>query len=320
MLSVSRANAMRLARWIATAVSMSVFAGLLAACASAPNIKADNVAGLPERAPSQPISLARIIGVPPNVSKQLTAKLKTAAGDKNVTVVPSKDKTSQYTLRGYIATSPDATNHKLSYIWDVTDKSGKRVHRITGEETVRAKPGGNPWSSIGDQTLTRIASSTMGNLATWLPTQSTAATPVAARPTPKPTPAAARPAPSRKARTSSRDFLARVPSIRGAPGDGKSSLASALRDQFRKKGIKLAQGTGRKVFTVAGRVTMSDASSSKQSISIKWQITGPSGENVGVVSQNNKIPKGSLDGRWGPVASLAAAGAIDQILDLIKQH
>ena len=43
-------------------------------------------------------------------------------------------------LRGYIVAARDKTSTKVSYIWDVTDPTGKRVNRITGEEVVGDAP------------------------------------------------------------------------------------------------------------------------------------------------------------------------------------
>jgi hypothetical protein len=39
-----------------------------------------------------------------------------------------------------------------------------------------------------------------------------------------------------------------------------------------------------------------------------------SGKKLGTVSQNNKIPKGSLDGAWGKTAEQAADAATEIVL------
>ncbi len=299
-------------RYVALAIIVGVTT-LLGACASGTSTTALEDARLPNAGPTPPISLAPIIGAPPNVSKSLSTKLASVAADKRVPVVKVGDKSAAYTLRGYIATSPDAARHKLSYIWDVTDTSGKRVHRITGEEVLSSKPGGNPWAAIQDQTLQKIAVSTVGNLATWLPTQSSAATPVSAPATTR------KPAPTARPQAKSSEILALVPDVRGAPGDGNRSLAKAMRGQLQKKGIKLARNSSSSTVTVAGQVSMGRPSGGQQTIEINWRLTRTDGKPVRSVVQKNKIPQGSLDGPWGDIANAAAAAAVEQITALLSK-
>ena len=306
-------------RFTVLAITVAMTA-LLGACASGTSTTALETPRLPSSGPTPPITLAPIIGAPPNVSKSLSTKMAAAAADKRMPMVKVGDKSAAYTLRGYIATSPDAAKHKLSYIWDVTDKSGKRVHRITGEEVLSAKPGGNPWAAIQDQTLVKIAEKTVGNLSTWLPTQTAAATPSAAPTT------ARKPAPQVKRQTKPNEIIAVVPDVRGAPGDGNRSLAKAMRGQLRKKGIKLASSRSSQTYLVSGKVSMGNPSNGKQTIEIDWSLTRPDGKPIlgsdgrpRAVAQKNTIPQGSLDGPWGDIANAAAAAAASQIVTLLSK-
>ena len=74
----------------------------------------------------------------------------------------------------------EKSGSKLSYIWDVSDKSGKRAHRITGEEFAPGKVTGDPWATVDAGVLARIASSTATQLAAWVPTQAGAGEPLVA--------------------------------------------------------------------------------------------------------------------------------------------
>ena len=71
-------------------------------------------------------------------------------------------------MRGYIVAAREKTKAKISYIWDVTDQSGKRVHRITGEE-VAAGAGKDPWAAVTPQVVQSIADKTATQIASWLP-------------------------------------------------------------------------------------------------------------------------------------------------------
>jgi hypothetical protein len=45
----------------------------------------------------------------------------------------------------------------------------------------------------------------------------------------------------------------------------------------------------------------------------------PGGKQLGVVKQENAVPQGSLDGRWGDVANFVAAAAAPGILAIIEK-
>ena len=83
--------------------------------------------------------------------------------------------------------------------------------------------------------------------------------------------------------------------------------------------MKLANTKGANVYTVAGKVKMGRPSGNKQSIAIEWRVSDPAGKNLGKVSQQNTIPKGSLDRSWGTSADKAAAAAADGIVKLLPR-
>ena len=62
-----------------------------------------------------------------------------------------------------------------------------------------------------------------------------------------------------------------------------------------------------------------DASGGKQSIRIDWLVLDPSGKRLGTVSQQNTIPRGSLNGPWGAIADAAAGAAADGIIKLLPK-
>ena len=108
-----------------------------------------------------------------------------------------------------------------------------------------------------------------------------------------------------------------VPTVTGAPGDGKTSLTKAIKKQLFARGIRLVNKKAPNVYTVRGKVKMSKPEQGKQNIEIKWQVFNPKGKSLGTVSQNNTIPKGSLDGPWGQIADSAAGAAAKGIAKLM---
>lgn len=277
------------------------------------------------------VTFAPVIGAPASVSRRLTAELTTAARQRRVRVVSATDKSAAYTIRGYLATSPDQRGSKLAYIWDVTDTAGKRVHRITGEQIVSAEPGGDPWAGVDTDALNKIASKTATNLAAWLPKQTATAGARATKPPPtssrqpekrpaqRPAQTAKRPAQTAKVSKKPDGFLTRVPAVSGAPGDGAKSLTLAIKKQLFKNGMKLTSSSGSSVYTVRGVVRIGKPADGKQSIKIDWQVLDPKGKRLGTVSQQNAIAQGSLDGAWGKTADAAAAAAAGGIIKLLPK-
>ncbi len=313
----------RLVGWVAPLLAALFLTAVLGSCAS--GSLGGVFSGKPDQGQMAPIAFAPIIGAPPQISNELTGQLTTAARRANIPVVTERGKPADYTVRGYLAASQDRKNNKLAYIWDVTDKAGKRVHRILGEEVTPTRAGRDAWASFDKSALEKIASKTATDLAKWLPKQTvaTATQQTAAQPAARPaTPAARQPAPTstRTARVRSGAVMAYVPSVSGAPGDGRRSLTLALKKQLFSKGIKLASGSGSNVYTVRGKVTLGRVRSGQQDIKIDWQVLNPAGQRLGTVSQQNRVPKGSLDNKWGPIAEAAAGAAADGIIKLIPKR
>ena len=264
---------------------------------------------------SPKVSIAPIIGAPEKVTTELTQALVTAGNDRNLTLVPGTSSGSNYTLRGYLLAAPERRGSKVSYIWDVTDAKGTRVTRVSGEELVTKGSSSDPWSGVDSTVIRSIAGKTASQLAAELPGgRSGSSTPVAAS---APAATAATAAAARPAAPKAQGVL--VAPVDGAPGDGRRSLTTALKKKLYADGVKLANGTSSNVYTVKGSVKLTEASGGKQNIRIDWQVLDPTGRRLGTVSQQNTIPKGSLNGPWGAIADAAAGAAADGIIKLLPK-
>ncbi|MCH9807941.1 MAG: hypothetical protein K0U74_09425 [Alphaproteobacteria bacterium] len=289
---------------------------------------------------SNKIAIAPVIGAPDGVAKQIQAQLTTAMQGRNIAIANGGG--ANYTLRGYVVSAREKAGTKVSYIWDVTDLAGKRVHRITGEEIAPAGAGSNPWASVTPAITARISDKTATSLAAWLPAQRPAAAPavagaVQAAPGAGPVRQAANTATGQltQARAAAGNRVpngtttgsigrgpvaAIVPSVTGAPGDGSVSLTTAIRKELSRNGVSLAGTPTAQSYRVEGRVALKQAGSGKQEIKIDWDVKDPTGKNLGTVSQKNAIKAGSLDGAWGRTADAAAAAAAQGILKLLPKN
>jgi hypothetical protein len=276
---------------------------------------------------SKTIAIAPIIGTTPQVAEELSGALVIAGKDRGLTLLPDGGK-ANYTLRGYLVATSEGKGSKITYIWDVNDAQGSRVARMTGEEVIAKRSGSDPWSGVDSAAIRGIAGKTTSQLAASVPRGGRAASAVAAAPADTPrTTAATSPGPGPAAAPATRTATVASPksagvlvqALSGAPGDGQRSLTVALKKRLYAGGIKLANGPAVNVYTVKGIVKLVDASGGKQSIRIDWQVLDPSGRKLGTVSQQNTIPKGSLNGPWGAIADAAAGAAADGIIKLLPK-
>ncbi len=321
VLSMSRAPARRINIWLAMLALLSGLAVSLAGCSS--GSLGGFFSGASDSASSSkmpPIAFSPIIGPPAAIGKKLNEQLVAAAQQKKIAVVTATSKTAIYTVQGFLAQSNEPKSEKFSYIWDVRDKSGNRVHRILGEEAVPAKKGAKPWSSINQAALQKIAAKTAADLAAWLPNQGAAAATAA-----RSTPAAQHPPASASRRTTStrsrkERIAVLVPPVSGAPGDGHTTLTNAIRRRLEAKGIQIASTSGTNVYKINGKVTMGKGKAANtQSVRIDWQLLSSKGKDLGSVTQQSEVPKGSLDRSWGAAALSAGNAAAIEIIKLIDK-
>jgi len=264
------------------------------------------------------VSLAPV-AAPGSVSNKMGKMLASAAKAENIPL--KEDEKADYTVRGYLVASPESEGTKISYIWDVTDKSGKRAHRFSGEEMVDKRVSGDPWAAVDDKSMRKIALKTADQLQQWLPKKNTPAK-VATTGTVSATSTTSTPPGQQQTATSpSRsqpEVVVAVPKVTGAPGDGNTALPAAMRRQLKSRGVKLTRSSTSGAYTVRGTVELGEPEDGKQPITIKWLVLGPDGNPLkSAVVQRNKIKKGSLDGNWGQVADVAASEAAKAVAKIL---
>jgi hypothetical protein len=114
-----------------------------------------------------PVAFLPVTGAPQAVVTKLAASMRSAAESYAVPVVVSVDRGARYQIKGYFSAMGGNTGTTLIYVWDILDKNGVRVHRISGQE--HGPPtGGDPWDAIGSDTINRVAQSTMASLRSWV--------------------------------------------------------------------------------------------------------------------------------------------------------
>lgn len=311
-------------------MAAALIAVTLAGCSGASNLASNIGLSTPAEGqklastarPVKSVAFAPLVGVPATVSSRMLVAVKNAARAKKLPVT-EEIASAGYLVRGYLVAAPETTGAKLSYIWDINDSKGVRIHRLMGSELLKGPKTQNGWSLVNDSVIQKVADASTTKLSGWFSTA-------------KPKSPASDPrniAPGRRndlVASNNRDpevtgavtkrqvsLATRVVPVRGAPGDGRISLTNALRRELSKNGIALTTKKVAGGYSVKGDVKLRGAGGGRQEVRIVWNVYDGKGDRVGTVSQKNRIPAGSLNGPWGRTAEAAASAAAKGIIKLL---
>ena len=106
-------------------------------------------------------------GVPVNIGDNLTQRLMANASTYEINIIPRLQDDATYRVRGHIEATSDNTATIISYIYDVFDSNGARVHQINGQEIAGASLG-DPWSPVADGAIDQIAIRSLIEIRNWL--------------------------------------------------------------------------------------------------------------------------------------------------------
>ncbi len=225
------------------------------------------------------VALSPVQGVPQKYAAQANDQLAASIKASGVALVDAKD--AVYVIKPSYAALPDhKKGTKLAYTIDVTDKAGNKIRTITGEELVSPKHGGDSWAHVTGENVQKLAVKSAGDVNAFIdnpsapvaPAAVASATPapaaqVAAKPAAAPVKTAAKappkapaasapaespslasavetpPARSSQASAAQAELVALVPTVGGAPGDGKTSLSEAMKRALGRQGIKVASAS-----------------------------------------------------------------------------
>ncbi|MBM7049786.1 hypothetical protein [Rhizobium lusitanum] len=107
-----------------------------------------------------------IIGAPVDAVTPLSRQLGADARSLGLTIKSSSDASASYILKGYLSAFEDGPQISVTYVWDVLDNAGNRLHRIQGAESAPLKRG-DPWTAVPPAVMQKIASKTMSEFNSW---------------------------------------------------------------------------------------------------------------------------------------------------------
>jgi hypothetical protein len=118
------------------------------------------------QASSGTIRFLPIIGAPVQAVTPLSRQLGAQARAGGLTIRPSSDASTEHILKGYFSAFADGGSVTVIYVWDILDSAGARLHRMQGQEKVRAN-GSDPWTAVPASTMEAIAGKTIQDYIRW---------------------------------------------------------------------------------------------------------------------------------------------------------
>jgi hypothetical protein len=334
------------------ALALIALTALLACCQPLPHPFADDrppaeLLSVPE---SPGVSIAPVEGLPGEIAARLGAATARALLGHDI---PASEKTTghgTFQLYGQLVQSEQSGKSGVAVLWRLEDAKRRKI----GEREVAIEGTAEDWQSPDSGTIERVAALTADAVAPLLLKESAPAkfaalsppTPSQAEPDvppestpakpPAPEPPAAKPAipdlasakpaalaPSTAASPPRKQENGRLRvamrRVTGAPGDGGTSLAGAIANFLRQQELTLVESGGKADFTIDGEVSIAPAGSGKQHVKIVWRVRNASGAELGTVGQENDVPSGSLNDRWGDVAYVVALAAGEGLVQVLAR-
>jgi len=155
-------------RTIGAAWRVSRLGGLLAtACAlTLAGCNPDSQAVSAAQPRGATVAFESVDGLPPAQFQKLVQNLNDEAQARHLAVI-SREQSSAYRVRAYLAVKVTKHQTTISWVWDVFDQEENRALRISGEETAKVRHR-DAWAAADDAMLHRIARNSMEQLAAFL--------------------------------------------------------------------------------------------------------------------------------------------------------
>ncbi len=106
-------------------------------------------------------------GAPGNIADELSNEIGAQAAIQGLNLVRRVGADATYRVNGYLAATGQPGKGTIFYVFDVVDRSGRRLKRISGAEETGGSTG-DPWTGATSTVLTRIAERSVVEIKAWL--------------------------------------------------------------------------------------------------------------------------------------------------------
>lgn len=237
-------------------------------------------------------------GTPRPLGKILARSLADSLAVRNIPSTSNPVRKPNYTVRGQVITNfknPEKNNIGSIY-WTFSDQKKQIIHESSQLITASRQQ----WD-FGDQAMvTQLVETAADEFANYLQedTESKAV----------------------DASITDDMVIIAIKEIIGAPGDGQKALKKAMSLTLRQAGARVTRNPGKTGFLLSSEIDVLDPFEGKQRIKIAWIIKDVDGRELGRARQDNQVPAGSLDGRWGRMAYDVSKAAMNGIAEVVERH
>jgi len=147
------------------AVALIVSAATLGGCASSSGGPSNSYAMAPA-SDGTSIAFEQIDGPPPQVFDRMVSVLDSESKLRNLSIV-SREAPAAYRIRTYLSAQVVSGKSVIAWVWDVYDRNQQRALRLSGEEPM-GRGGRDPWNTVDDMVLRKIAQAGFSGLASML--------------------------------------------------------------------------------------------------------------------------------------------------------
>jgi len=116
-----------------------------------------------------------------------------------------------------------------------------------------------------------------------------------------------------------RDLTLTLGEISGAPGDGDAALWRAVHAVLRRTEVAVASQTEHTGPRLDAQIEVTAHSDMQDQVRLVWTIRDSEQKTVAVLKQENVLPKGRLDRKWGSLAFDIALAIRPQIVESVRR-
>lgn len=113
------------------------------------------------------IAFEPFTGAPGNIADELSTAIGKKASIEGIKLVRRVGADATYRVNGYLSATGQPGKGTVFYVFDVVDRSGQRLKRISGTEETGGSTG-DPWTGATSSVLQRIADRSVVELKAWL--------------------------------------------------------------------------------------------------------------------------------------------------------
>ena len=107
--------------------------------------------------------------------------------------------------------------------------------------------------------------------------------------------------------------------ISGAPGDGDAALRRAVHVVLRRTEVAVASQIENSGPRLDAQIDVTSHSDKQDQVRLVWTIRDSEQKTVAVLKQENVLPKGRIDRKWGSLAFDIALAIRPQIVEAVRR-